>query len=78
MALWCSGSIVPLGGTDPDSISGRAHISVENSNEQRLLNKFYALLAQWLAHHASNVGVPGSSPGWGFIHFLLDIFQILI
>ena len=25
LALWCSGSIVALGATDPDSISGRAH-----------------------------------------------------
>ena len=47
------------------SIPPAAHISVENSNERSLLNKFYALVAQWLAHHASNVGVAGSSPARG-------------
>ena len=50
------------------SIPPAAHISVENSNERSLLNKFYALLAQWLAHHASNVEVAGSSPARGIIY----------
>ena len=48
-----------------------ADLQLENLNERRLLNKFNALVAQWLAHHASNVVVVGSSPTRGSFFVLL-------